>query len=235
LNDTYLETFTNEYHEDWWFDYNKENNMGILWGNDSLIFGDTFYIFDGRHPTLILNDQEKEWLDNTWNKHSKHKDVYLDCKATVEFNEYHTYLKNNYCPICLKQRKQFESHHCVPAAIGGSDDYVNKLVICNSCHRLITNGCEEDSNPRHLTAIYHQIYIFGIDFYKMNPKNNSRFGNKDMGLYKNVPHMKELLDEYEKLNDNKKVELNNKFKNEALYYYKYNRSIVGEIIPNSTN
>ena len=66
MNDTYLETFTNECNEDWWFNYNIENDIGIIWSNDDLIIDKKFYIFDGIHdPQLVLSDEEKDWVKNT--------------------------------------------------------------------------------------------------------------------------------------------------------------------------
>ena len=43
MKEKYLETFTNEHGETWWFNYDNKNDMGILWGNDDLIEGNNFY------------------------------------------------------------------------------------------------------------------------------------------------------------------------------------------------
>lgn len=59
MKEKYLETFTNEYGETWWFNYDNKNDMGILWGNDDLIEGKNFYIFNGICPELILSNEEK--------------------------------------------------------------------------------------------------------------------------------------------------------------------------------
>ena len=229
MKDKYLESFTNDCDETWWFNYNNKNNMGMLWGNDNLIEGKIFYIFNGICPELILDTNEKDWIRNIWNKYSKYKNTYLNFPTEIKYKN-NTYLTNNYCPICLKQHKEFEGHHCIPASLGGSDDYVNMLIICNSCHSLITNGCEEDRNARFLCAINHQISIYGIDFYKMNPLNNKRFKNKDIGLYKNYPYIKNILNYYDQLDDNGKIIYNNNIKTYALYYYKYYRSIINNTI-----
>jgi esterase/lipase len=45
--------------------------MGILQGDDFLIEGKTFYVFDGTCPELILDKSEKEWLKTVWEKYSK--------------------------------------------------------------------------------------------------------------------------------------------------------------------
>ena len=228
----YIETFINEYGESWWFDYVPENDMGIIWSNDSLILGDKFYVFNGIVPPLILNQKEKDWILQVWNKYSNKYNEYLNIHTSCKNSNICTYLENEYCPICLKQKKNFETHHCIPASEGGSDDIVNKLAICKSCHSLITNGCDEDVIPRHLACIHHQIFVYGVDFYLMNPENNHRFGYKDIGLYKNRPHIKSLIDYYQNLTDDKKILFNNDLKQYALYYYKFNRSIVAEFIDN---
>ena len=235
MNDTYLETFTNECNEDWWFNYNIENDIGIIWSNDDLIIDKKFYIFDGIHdPQLVLSDEEKIWVKDMWEKHSKPKSIYLNLNTKIQKNKI-TYLENNYCPICLNQKTEFEDHHCIPASEGGSDDVVNMLRICNSCHSLITRGCIEDIHPRYMTAIYHQIYLYGINFYKMNPLNNKRYKNKDQGLYENRPYFKQIINDYDNLNKDEQIEINNKIKKEALFYYKYYRSIAKGIIDNPIN
>ena len=236
MNDKYLETFTNEHNEDWWFNYDIENDIGVIWGNDDLILNCKFYVFDGIYdPQLILSDEEKIWVKDVWEKHSKPKSLYLNLDTKSQTTNKITYLENKYCPICLNKTTEFEDHHCIPASEGGSDDTVNMLRICNSCHSLITNGCVEDRYVRHLTAIYHQMFLFGIDFYKMNPLNNKRFRNKDRGLYLNRPHIKEIIDYYDSLDEKEQIEFNNKFKKRSLYYYKYYRSIVRNIITEEIN
>lgn len=70
MNDKYLETFTNEFGETWWFDYDKEKDMGILWGDDSLIVGEKFYVIDGVCNRLVLDREERDWLRTVWEKYS---------------------------------------------------------------------------------------------------------------------------------------------------------------------
>jgi len=229
MKEKYLETFTNEHGETWWFNYDSKNDMGILSGDDDLIEGNNFYIFNGICPELILNNEEKDWIKNIWNKYSKGINTYLNLPTEIQ-NKILTYMTNDYCPICLTKRKEFEGHHCIPASLGGSDDYVNILAICNSCHSLITNGCEEDRSARFLCAINHQISVYGIDFYKMNPLNNKRFKNNDMGLYKNYTYIKDILNHYDQLDDDNKITYNNNIKMYALYYYKYYRNKINNII-----
>ena len=102
MNETYLDTYTNQFGETWWFNYDKENDMGILWGDDSLIVGEKFYVFDGVCLKLVLNKEEKSWLIDVWDKHAKLRGLYLELNTKNQISNYTTYLTNNYCPICLK-------------------------------------------------------------------------------------------------------------------------------------
>lgn len=226
----YLETFKNQYGESWWFNYDKIHNMGIIWSNDSLIYNDKFYVFDGICPTLILNKEEENWLLETWTKYSIPTNNYLNLDIAYRNNAKGTFLNNYYCPICLQKQEDFEWHHCIEVSKGGSDDIENVLLICNSCHALTTNGCKNDREPRHIAAINHQKCIYGIKFYLMNPLNSSRNKNQDIGLYKNYPHFKEIIDNYDSFNNEQKIEYDYKIKKESLYYYKYNRGIVMNFI-----
>jgi protein associated with RNAse G/E len=110
--------------------------MGIIWSDDSLIYGDKFYVFDGNCHFLILNEKEKEWLKTVWDKYSKVKNKYLDLNVDIKSDYGITYLTNNYCPICLKKRQEFENHHCVPVNEGGIDLGNMLKRLLNSMRRL---------------------------------------------------------------------------------------------------
>ena len=226
------ETFTNEYGETWWFKYDEENDVGILTGDDNLIENETFYIFNGICPLLILNQSEENWLKETWKKYSVDKGIYLDNSIETKIKKQGIFLTNNICPLCLKKKESFEGHHCIPASEGGSDDNVNILYICKSCHTIITNGCAEDISVRSKCAICHQISIFGINFFLMNPLNNKRYKNEDMGLYENRPEYKQIIDYYNKLEKEGKTQFNVSLKQKMLYFYKYYRFIIKDQIPN---
>jgi len=242
IKNIYLETFLNEYGERFWFNYNSEEDMGILWSNDNLIKNNTYYIFDNKFkkicdyntaiPHLVLSDKELNWLKKTWNKYTKHYNIYNNLNTKLFSNENCNYLSNNYCPICLEQKNNFEKHHCIPSFEGGSDDKVNILVICNSCHALITRGCNEEAQSRILACVYHQIAIYGINFYMMNPMNNRRLNNQDKKekLYEIRPYIKKIIDIYKQLNKQEKNKTNELYKEIALYKYKLNRNITRGII-----
>lgn len=68
------------------------------------------------------------------------------------------------CPICLESSDQFENHHVIWKSDGGSDDSVNLLQICKSCHALLTFGGKKDSKPREYACIYYQLALYGVNF-----------------------------------------------------------------------
>ena len=70
------------------------------------------------------------------------------------------------CPICQQERKgeEFEFHHVVGRVAGGSNDPVNLLSICNTCHAILTRGCNEDANPRLLACFFRQLAWYGLNF-----------------------------------------------------------------------
>lgn len=225
---TYKETFKNEHGEQWWFDYIPENNMGILWGNDNLILGDKFYIFDGICPTLVLSNEEKDWLTSVWIKYSNNT-IYLHNKVDVKSDKYATYLTNDICPICLEEKDYFEDHHCILASKGGSDDITNMLRICGSCHALITNGNLKECKPRYLASIFHQQMLYGIEFYKMKYWNNKRFDGK-INVYKTYPHMRKVVNTYCEMDTKNKLSIDKQIKELSSYHYQYNRSIILDFI-----
>lgn len=75
-----VETFTNEFGEQWWYIHDRIHNIGILTGNDDLIMGQIFYAVDGMCGQLILNQAEKNWLKECWDKYSTQtsKSIYID-------------------------------------------------------------------------------------------------------------------------------------------------------------
>jgi hypothetical protein len=82
-----------------------------------------------------------------------------------------------------------------------------------------------------MSAIEHQISVFGINFFLMNPLNNKRFDNKDMGLYRNRPEYKKTIDYYNTLDKDEQKSFNENLKQEATLFYKYYRSVVRNIVP----
>lgn len=70
------------------------------------------------------------------------------------------------CPICNKKRNpgEFERHHVIWRKDGGSNDPVNLLDICKTCHAIITRGCIEDRIPRETACFSLMLSRFGLTF-----------------------------------------------------------------------
>lgn len=156
--ETYKSEYTNEYGENWVFEYNYSTNVGLVRGSD--VDWNTYAVIEGQAHDLVLNQSEKNWLKSTWSDATKHLNnvgMYLGLDTKFEHNEHKCWLTNSHCPICLKQKRDFEYHHCIWSMDGGSDDYFNMLRICNTCHAILTRGSVEDRVPKDQAVYYHQI------------------------------------------------------------------------------
>lgn len=67
------------------------------------------------------------------------------------------------CPICLKQREEFDKHHVIWKTDGGSDHPVNILRICRTCHAILTFG-ESEAWYYDKACVAHQQCCYGIEF-----------------------------------------------------------------------
>ena len=69
------------------------------------------------------------------------------------------------CPICLEQREYFESHHVIwkNDYDGGSNDPINLLDICLTCHAILTYG-ESESIWYDRACVGHQWATYGLNF-----------------------------------------------------------------------
>ena len=59
-----------------------------------------------------------------------------------------------FCPVCQTEQAEFDKHHVVWRMNGGSDDPINKLRVCKSCHALLTFGNKKDRVPRDIACFY---------------------------------------------------------------------------------
>ena len=58
--------YTNEYGEQWIFEYDSLTGEGILKGSD--VNWKSYKVIEGKVPGLLLNDGEIIWLRETWKK-----------------------------------------------------------------------------------------------------------------------------------------------------------------------
>jgi hypothetical protein len=121
------------------------------------------------------------------------------------------------CPLCLKRRQQFEKHHVIWRADGGSNDPVNLLPICKTCHAIINNGCLEDLRPRYLACFYHQLGEHGLAFIQ---KSNALKSKK-------IPWPKTVEEQYTSLVNTDPEKLDQILKGVGWFMYdKYQEQIM---------
>ena len=60
----YISKYTNEYGEEWIFEYNYLNKTAIIKGSD--IDWQSYIVTNGYPDGLILNAGEREWLKTAW-------------------------------------------------------------------------------------------------------------------------------------------------------------------------
>lgn len=60
----YTSRFSNQYGEEWVFEYDPTKEEGVLRGVD--IGWQEYRVVEGRVPGLILNDEEILWLRKAW-------------------------------------------------------------------------------------------------------------------------------------------------------------------------
>ncbi|HEB30600.1 MAG TPA: hypothetical protein ENI15_06960 [Spirochaetes bacterium] len=60
----YIAEFTNEYGEDWVFEYDYSTGNGVIKGSD--VDWNEYPIIDGKALGLVLAQSEIEWLRSCW-------------------------------------------------------------------------------------------------------------------------------------------------------------------------
>lgn len=113
------------------------------------------------------------------------------------------------CPLCLKRRQEFEKHHVIWRSDGGSNDPVNLLPICKTCHAIINNGSIEDRAPRYFACFYHQLGEYGIEFIQ---KSNALKSKK-------IPWPKSVEDQFHNLIDTDPEKLDQMLKGIGWFMY----------------
>jgi len=82
---------------------------------------------------------------------------------------------------------------------GGTYDYFNLLKICNSCHAITIRGSSEDRVATLAAAMFHQLMIFGKDFFPRNPPRRGKHQHvnflEKQGFQNIIDAMDELEDE----------------------------------------
>lgn len=121
------------------------------------------------------------------------------------------------CPLCLKRRREIEKHHVIWRSDGGSNDPVNLLPICKTCHAIINNGSIEDLRPRVLACFYYQLAEHGLSFIQ---KSNALKSKK-------IPWPKEIERQYANLVDTDPEKLDQVLKGVGWFMYdRYQQQIM---------
>lgn len=75
-------------------------------------------------------------------------------------------MSKDICPVCISEQDEFENHHVIWRYQGGTDDPVNILRVCNSCHGLITRGNKKDRIPRDMMCVAYKLAEHGLEFIR---------------------------------------------------------------------
>ncbi|MHB0876581.1 MAG: HNH endonuclease signature motif containing protein [Anaerolineae bacterium] len=159
----YMATFSNHWGEDWLFEYDEATHTGMLKGCD--VDWQESPVIEGTAIGLVLDADETAWLRDAWHeaRDGAPPAPYFGADTEFRTTKKHGYLTNDYCPLCLKQRDEFQVHHVVARNEGGLDRLQNLLRVCCSCHALITMGNWQERVPRDMAALYHQTMHYGSD------------------------------------------------------------------------
>lgn len=220
----YQSNFANEYGEKWFFEFDYDKNYAYITGDD--VGYEKYPVYDGLAIELILNEQESNWLMSVWKEAIEDitNILYLSMNTKFINNNKYCELSNNYCPVCLNQKKNYENHHCIPSKDGGFDEYYNILRVCSTCHAIITRGSVEDCIPMFFSAVYHQIMYFGMKFIPKGSSNKGRY--KGRNFLKKYPKFKREVDYYNMISREEQEMYNNSFKTIGKYFYQYYRDII---------
>lgn len=77
--------------------------------------------------------------------------------------------KNNetaICPLCLDERSEFDRHHVIWRSEGGTDDPVNILPICRTCHAIASFGNSEDAGRLNAACADYMLALHGLGFWE---------------------------------------------------------------------
>jgi hypothetical protein len=207
----YISEYENEFGEPWIFEYNFDNDTGVIKGLD--VGWIEYPVLEGRTFGLILDEKEEAWLKIAWSDATEHLDnvgIYSGLDTEFVRDEHGCWLTNYYCPICLNQKREFDEHHCIWSSDGGTDEYFNMLRVCRTCHAVLTWGSVEDRVPKDLAAFYHQVLYFGLEFF---PRNNFRKSRHiDRNFLELNPTWKAKIRDFDQLRANEQKKIDNAVK-----------------------
>lgn len=226
---TQLRTFkhVNEFAEEWIFEYNPNSSISLL--RESTNDSEKYPVIEGYAFDLFLPDDSKNWLKEVWREASKHQrtaTLYRGQRTRLIKKEDSCALSDNFCPLCLEQKQNFENHHCIWSCEGGTDEQKNLLRLCCSCHAILTSGCIDESLPKDSAAYFHQIMVFGIDFF-FQP-GSSRRRHTGRSYFENSPESLQALNRFSLMSKENQRTQNQHVKTIGRLGYQYYRDIGSE-------
>lgn len=72
----YQSTFTNQYGEEWIFEYYPESGASLVKGSD--VDWQAYEVIEGVAYNLIMADDEKQWLLAAWEQAAERKSQFHD-------------------------------------------------------------------------------------------------------------------------------------------------------------
>ncbi|MBW7934759.1 MAG: HNH endonuclease [Gemmatimonadaceae bacterium] len=218
-------SFVNRHGEDWRFTFDPTTGLATVAGSD--IHWESYPVIEGVGYGLAMDRDETAWLRTAWTEATAdHSAVALYAGRDTDFlrGTASCRLSNNFCPLCLRQRREFEIHHCIEAAEGGPDTPSNLLAICSSCHAIITRGSVEDRFPKATAALNHQFIYFGLQLLEeaaTHPGKRARRGSFADSVSLEMRHILEELH----LDPAKRLRTDEEFKDNARVEYQFRRDL----------
>lgn len=216
--------FTNEFGEKWIFQFDPVTGISTVKGSD--VDWTSYPVIEGEPIDLIMHNSELDWLKSTWHeavRDSKYVSLYCGVETDFAKGKKSCYLTNDYCPLCLKQKSSFQAHHCIWSMDGGTYDYFNMLMVCNTCHVILTSGNDEDRIPKDLAAFNHQLMYFGFGFFPLNNPAKGKHMDRNFLIFN--PDIKRMIDLYESSNDTQKRDMNDLIQTVGRIKYQYFRDM----------
>lgn len=217
-------TYTNPHGESWRFFFDPQIGRAAITGDD--VDWAIFPVYGGTAKGLVLAPDESAWLNEAWTELESKNTIlglYLGNNTQFVIQTNFCRLSEDFCPICLKQKQQFDIHHCIASSDGGPNDYRNLLRICRSCHVVLSAGSIENKFPKAQAAFWHQIAYFGFDFF---PSLNSRGGrHPDVSFHTHSPKISELLGHYQSCKAEEQHHINQSLMEYGRLEYQYFRDL----------
>lgn len=210
--------------DQWVFSFDHNSNTALVKGND--VGWESYPVVEGVAYGLEMNEEEQTWLAGVWKEATDQLapiGLYLGNPTEFVVGKNSCFLSENYCPICLLQKKDFEVHHCIWSRDGGPDTPSNLLAICNSCHAVITRGSIEDRFPKNQAALHHQIMYFGVSLFQDAQISKNARGATP--FTEQHPSIAKLLESFAKETTEQRNAADQRLKTESRIRYQYHRDL----------